>query len=345
MPRFAFEDLSPGRVFDYGAYPVTKDEILAYAREFDPQPCHIDEEAAKQTLLGGLSASGWHTAAILFRMTWDGWLHDSTAMGAPGVEEVRWLKPVQAGDVLHVHAEVREARASRSRPETGLVLIEMQVINQRGETVMIQRNFAIFACRETAAFAAAPARRKANRSAAAPPAATEDRVEPFGWYESVVVGETLDLGHYHFWRENMLRFAQAYDPQPFHLDDVAARASLFGALCASGWHTAAAFMQRLVATRERLREKAIARGEDPPCNGPSPGMRALHWLRPVFVGDTLTFTVTPIEKRRTSRPEWGLVMSLCEGRNQNDVKVFEYTAVELMPVRQPRSGLVNPLRN
>ena len=69
MPRFAFEDFPPGRVLDYGAHHVTKDEILAFAREFDPQPCHVDEEAARHTLLGGLSASGWQTAALLFRMT------------------------------------------------------------------------------------------------------------------------------------------------------------------------------------------------------------------------------------------------------------------------------------
>ena len=74
---------------------MTKDEILAFAREFDPQPFHLDEEAAKRSLLGGLCASGWHTASMLMRMTCDGWMLDSTAMGAPGIEEIQWLKPVR----------------------------------------------------------------------------------------------------------------------------------------------------------------------------------------------------------------------------------------------------------
>ena len=316
MPRLAFEDFPPGRVLDYGAHHVTKDEILAFAREFDPQPCHIDEEAAKHTLLGGLSASGWHTAAMLFRMTCDGWLLDSTAMGSPGIEEIRWLKPVQPGDDLRVHAEVREARVSKSRPEMGLVLIETQVINQAGETAMTQRSVGMFGRREkTAAPAEAPAVRPRESAPSPPPRAAmaEDQSGPFGWFESMVLGATLDLGQYRFRREDMLRFARTYDPQPFHVDDAAAKTSLFGALCASGWHTAAAFMQRLVATRQRQRDEALARGENPPDNGPSPGMRDLRWLRPVYVEDTLTFTTTPIEKRPTSRPGWGLVTSRCDG--------------------------------
>jgi len=92
-------------------------------------------------------------------------------------------------------------------------------------------------------------------------------------------------------------------------------------------------MQRLVATRQRQRNEASARGENPPDYGPSPGMRNLRWLQPVYVGDTLTFTTTPISKWLTSKPGWGLVMSRCEGTNQNGVRVFEYTAVELLPAR------------
>ncbi len=334
MPRFAFEDFPPGRVLEYGAWHVTKDEILAFAHEFDPQPCHIDEEKAKHTLLGGLSTSGWHTAAMLFRMTCDAWLLDSTAMGSPGIEEIKWLKPVQEGDDLRAQAEVREARVSKSRPEMGLVFFEKQVINQAGETAMMQRSVGMFGRREkTAAPVVAPVAPPHASAPSVPRTAMADQSGPFGWFESVVLGATLDLGQYLFRRDDMLRFAQTFDPQPFHLDDAAAKAGPFGALCASGWYTAAAFMQRLVATRQRLRDEAVARGENPPEYGPSPGMRDLGWLRPVYVGDTLTFTTTPTSKRLTSRPGWGLVMSRCEGTNQNGVKAFEYTAVELLPAR------------
>jgi acyl dehydratase len=259
-------------------------------------------------------------------------------MGSPGIEEIKWRKPVQAGDVLHVHAEVREARVSKSRPEMGLVFFEKQVINQDGETAMMQRSVGMFGRREkTPVLTVAPVRPPAS----APPPSSPPRAEaaaqhsgPFGWFESVVLGATLALGQFQFRRDDMLRFAQTFDPQSFHLDDAAAKTGPFGALCASGWYTAAAFMQRLVATRQRLRDEAIACGENPPDYGPSPGVRNLGWLRPVYVGDTLTFTTTPVSKRLTSRPGWGLVMSRCEGTKQNGVKAFEYTAVELLPARR-----------
>ena len=333
MPRLAFEDFPPGRVLDYGAHHVTKDEILAFAREFDPQPCHVDEEAAKHTLLGGLSASGWHTAALLFRMSCDAWVLDSTAMGAPGIEEIKWRKPVQAGDVLRVHAEVHEARVSRSRPEMGLVLLETQVINQAGETAMTQRNYVMLGRRQKTPAPATPQRTSAPPTSPPPAEAAAQQSGPFGWFESVVLGATLALGQFQFRRDDMLRFAQTFDPQSFHLDEDSARTGPFGALCASGWYTAAAFMQRLVATRRRLRDEAIANGENPPDYGPSPGVRNLGWLRPVYVDDTLTFTTIPVSKRLTSRPGWGLVMSRCAGTNQNGVKVFDYTSVELLPAR------------
>lgn len=336
MPRFAFEDFPPGHQLDYGAYHVTQDEIVAFAREFDPQPFHVDEEAAKQTLLGGLAASGWHTAAMLMRMTCDGWMLDSTAMGAPGIEEIKWLKPVRPADDLRVHAEVLDARVSRSRPDMGLVLVEMQVINQTGEIVMTQRNYCMFGRRDAPLAAqrieAAGAPQRVNAPPPPVPAA-EDSPPPSGWYEDVTLGTALGLGSYEFRREDMLRFARAYDPQPFHLDDAAAAQSHFGALVASGWHTAAAYMQRRNATRQRQRAEAIGRGENPPQNGPALGIRGLRWRRPVHAGDLLTYMTTPVEKRPSSRPGWGLVTSFSEGTNQHGVKVIDYRATILMPMR------------
>ncbi|HWG03548.1 MAG TPA: MaoC/PaaZ C-terminal domain-containing protein [Beijerinckiaceae bacterium] len=336
MPRFAFEDFSPGNVLEYGRYAVTKDEIVAFAREFDPQPFHLDEKAAKHSLLGGLCASGWHTTAMLMRMTCDGWMLDSTAMGAPGIEEVKWLAPVRPGDVLRVRAETLGTRVSKSRPEMGLVLAEMHVLNQTDETVMVQRNFVMLGRRDASAVPVyapethAEAPTQPSAEAAAP---AEKSSDAYGWYESVAIGDTLALGACHFRREDMLRFARAYDPQPFHLDDAAAKASHFGALAASGWHTGAAFMQRLVATKQRLRDEARARGEDPPEAGPSPGFHNLKWLRPVYVDDRLSFTTTPIAKRPIARPGWGLVMSRCTGVNQDGLMALDCVAAALVPMR------------
>jgi acyl dehydratase len=131
-----WEDFVEGSVADYGPRLVTREEIVAFAAEFDPQPMHLDEDAARATMLGGLSASGWHVCTLLQRMIVDGFIQNSPSMGAPGVDEVKWLKPVRPGDRLTVRANVLEKRASRTRPEMGFVGFLFEVTNQAGEVVM-----------------------------------------------------------------------------------------------------------------------------------------------------------------------------------------------------------------
>lgn len=126
---------------------MTRDEILAFAREFDPQPFHLDEAAARRTIYGGLLASGWHTAAILMRLMWETYLKDTASMGSPGVDEVRWLKPVRPGDTLRARFTVTDARPSRSRPDRGVVTSLSEVLNQHGEVVMTVRGLSMFARR------------------------------------------------------------------------------------------------------------------------------------------------------------------------------------------------------
>lgn len=136
MPKYYWEDFAPDSIAEYGPKLVTREEIIAFASEFDPQPMHLDEEAARATMLGGLAASGWHTCAILMRMLCDWFVLDSASWGAPGVDEAKWLKPVRPGDQLMVRRTVREKRISKSRPEMGFVLFHYELIRQTGETVM-----------------------------------------------------------------------------------------------------------------------------------------------------------------------------------------------------------------
>ena len=136
MPRIHWEDFAAGSVAEFGPRLVTREEIVAFATEFDPQPFHLDDAAAKATLLGGLSASGWHTCAMLMRIMCDGFLLDSTSMGSPGVDEVKWLAPVRPGDRLTVRRTVLDARASQSRPEMGLVRFLFELVNADGIRVM-----------------------------------------------------------------------------------------------------------------------------------------------------------------------------------------------------------------
>jgi len=131
-----FEDFRPGDETGTRSLTVTKEEILSFARQFDPQPFHVDEEAARQSPYGGLIASGWHTAALCMRLIVELLGSGSGSLGSPGVDELRWLKPVRPGDELSVHVEVLEAIPSRSKPDRGLIKLRYTTRNQNGEDVM-----------------------------------------------------------------------------------------------------------------------------------------------------------------------------------------------------------------
>jgi acyl dehydratase len=138
--RWAYEDFAEGLVVDLGAKTVTAQEIVEFASEFDAQPMHLDEAAGKASLLGGLAASGWHTCAIYMRLMVDGLLSDSTAQGAPGVDFVKWKRPVIAGDTLAGRCTVLRRRLSQSRPGLGLVTIRHELLNQDGDVVLEMEN-------------------------------------------------------------------------------------------------------------------------------------------------------------------------------------------------------------
>jgi acyl dehydratase len=139
MAGLFFEDFVVGQTFRSPTHTVTAEAIKTFAREFDPQPFHLDEEAAKGSVFGGLVASGWHTAAMTMRLIVDSDLHPAGGTVGAGTEELRWPRPVHPGDVLHVEGEVVEVRASRSRPTIGIVKIRCKTLNQSGEPVQISQ--------------------------------------------------------------------------------------------------------------------------------------------------------------------------------------------------------------
>jgi acyl dehydratase len=136
VPRLHWEDFSPGQITDCGSRLVTREEIVAFAAEFDPQPMHLDELAARATPLGGLVASGWHSCCILMRMLTDGLLNDASFLGAPGVEEVKWLAPLRPGERIALRATVLETRPSGSRPDMGFVKLRLELVDATGKPVM-----------------------------------------------------------------------------------------------------------------------------------------------------------------------------------------------------------------
>ena len=153
------------------------------------------------------------------------------------------------------------------------------------------------------------------------------------YFEDIAIGEREALGSHTFGADDIRRFASAFDPQPFHLDEAAAARSHFGGLVASGWHTAAIFMRLMIRHRETLAREA-ADGRRPARLGPSPGFDAMKWLKPVRAGETITFTSQVIAKKELSRHrEWGLVTSLNEGRNAGGEVVFSFTGHVLVERR------------
>src|SRR5260221_322424 len=130
-----FEDFPPGHFGTFGPRRVTREEMLAFAAEFDPQPMHLDEEAAKRSMLNGLSGSGWHLCSIMMRMMFDGYIGSTASLGSPGVNELRWLAPLRPDDELTLDVDVAEARISRSRPETGIVTFKSVVRNAAGQAL------------------------------------------------------------------------------------------------------------------------------------------------------------------------------------------------------------------
>lgn len=136
MTQRAFEDFHPGEVFPLASVTVTRADIIGFASQYDPQPFHLDEEAGRASLLGGLAASGWHTLSIAMRLFADGVLKDSHSMGSPGLDRVSWRAPVRPGDVLRGTCTIREVRLSRSRPEMGFVLVSVVLVNQDDQTAI-----------------------------------------------------------------------------------------------------------------------------------------------------------------------------------------------------------------
>lgn len=143
------------------------------------------------------------------------------------------------------------------------------------------------------------------------------------YLEDLVVGEKVIFGSHRFTKEEMLIFARDFDPQPFHVDEKAAKQSLFGKLSASGWHTASMWMRAMVDYRQRQAEADHRAGRHVPPSGPSPGINKLRWPNPVFVGDTITYSTTVTEKLDDpKRPDWGLVVTHDEGVNQRGEVVY-----------------------
>jgi acyl dehydratase len=135
--RYYLEDFAAGQVFNTGRHRVDKDEIFAFARQYDPQPFHVDEAAARQSPFQGLAASGWHTAAMTMRLMVDGEFKPAGGILGVGFEDLSWLRPVRPGDELHAKSEILDVRPSKSKPDRGMIRVRTTTLNQNDEPVMV----------------------------------------------------------------------------------------------------------------------------------------------------------------------------------------------------------------
>lgn len=147
----SYEDMEVGSRTEIGKHTFTREEIVAFASQFDPQPFHVDDEAAAASSFGGLVASGWHTCSVLMGMLVRNSIGDSTSMGSPGIDDIRWLKPVRVGDTITMLNAVLDKRVSASKPDRGIVSTQWEGINQHGETVITVRSKALFGLRHPGA--------------------------------------------------------------------------------------------------------------------------------------------------------------------------------------------------
>jgi acyl dehydratase len=341
--RLHHEDLEVGVAVDCGSRTVLKDEILGFGRAWDPQPLHVDEEAAKATLVGGLCASGWHTCCIMMRQVADNMLNRVASLGAPGVDEGRWMVPLRPGDVVSCRYTVLEKRDLVSRPDVGICKALVELFNQKGETVanwrtnqLTRRRYPGVAEPGVAENAPATKReRKADATLWEVPGSAGLR-RPDLYFEDRQIGELTDFGSHTFARDEIVSFASAFDPQPFHLDEAAAKASLFGALCASGWHTVLFAVRGHIHARLEGNRQARAQGITLAAYGPSPGFRNLSWYKPVYVGDSLDYRGRLAAKiDLKSRPDRGLLATEIEARNQRGESVLRVTSQILAERREP----------
>ncbi|HET9025439.1 MAG TPA: MaoC family dehydratase [Burkholderiaceae bacterium] len=151
MTKYWFEDFTPGWTFENGPRTLTAQEIIAFARQWDPQRFHTDEAQARETPFGGLIASGWHTGSMMMRMLVDRYLSPATGLGSPGMDELRWTAPVRPGDRLWFRFTVIEARRSESKPDRGVIRVLMEVLNDKGAVAMSVKGMTLVRCRTAVA--------------------------------------------------------------------------------------------------------------------------------------------------------------------------------------------------
>jgi acyl dehydratase len=329
--RLHHEDLAVGTPYLFAARVLTEEEIIAFADAYDASPASYLAPSRAPSV-----ASPLHSCVLMMRMLCDGLLNAVASLGSPGIDAVRWLRPVAAGEALRTRFTVQEKRDLASRPDVGISKVLVELLDAGGRPLTTWLTNQLVRRRRPGPAANAPPRRTPPALASlwdapeadAPPACD-------GFFEDCRVGATGDFGSHTFTEAEIVAFARRFDPQPFHVDAASAKASLFGALCASGWQTAAVFTGKLAKERAARRAVAHARGARLPTVGPTLAWIDVRWPRPVYVGDRIAYRTRITGLSPAERPDRGLVTRAVQGCNQRQETVLAFTSLDLLERRTP----------
>lgn len=290
-----FEDFPVGVAREFCRFDLTRDLVETYAADFDSL------FGARKDGSNALTASPWQLPALLMRLNYDGWMNEAAARGAPGVDDARWLRPVTAGEILSARYTVRSARVSRSKPHLGLVQFFYELLGGDNAPVFSQLNSVMMELRSP---------RQSDTDT------RTDSALRLGDTDTVDEGAVIALGAIDFPADKVITFARTYDPQPFHVDAVAAQSGPFGALAASGWHTAAGWA------------RAYAKSVEAGIKGlPMPDrllwLKPLHWRKPVFAGNRVSFEFVPGDTKKSGGGD-RMVTAIGRGRDPGGATIFEF---------------------
>lgn len=320
MLQLYWEDIDCGETVPFGTATMTRDEIVAFATEFDPQPFHLDDEAARDTILKGQSASGWHTCAIVHRLMADALAERALPLQLSGAEDIRWRKPVRPGDTLSGRLVISAKSACACDERSGACHAIVDVTNQSSDVVATWRTDCIVPRRNpSSGYGACAGRPCGGRIARASRVRADHGIK---FFDDVGIGDDIDLGCYAFTEERVGAFLERYGSVgqfPSHDHGFASDQRI------GQWHIVSAWMHCIVRYYRQHAERLRRRCESVPLLGPAAGVKHLRWHAPVRVGELISFSTWAERKIEIStRDSWGLLVAGAEGVNAAGTKVVSF---------------------
>ena len=322
MTRLTFEDFPLGRKFELDSFTLERQDMVNFARTYDPQAFHLNDENTDKTYPGRMVASGWFLCSLLVREFAKGFLKDSNMYCGAGMPELFWLEAVLPGDKLRMEAVVIESRVSRLRPEIGIVTLSGGFINQHDVKVVSNQVVIFIGRRGETAHPNLPDRSILEEKTVI---CGNEKAVKLPFFEEIEFGSQWNIGSHIFTAERIRAYASLYDPQPFHLDEVLARQSFLGGLCAAGVHVALTWWTLGILNHNRAEAEALQQGTLYPRLGLMQGFRDLTWYLPVYADDVLTYSAKILKKHELpDRKGWGVLDVQASACNQYGETVINY---------------------